>query len=195
MSHRKAKVEKKTVTQELSCVSFIALNDFRADVLVGPYHVPVLFGVELGREAGRIDQVAEHDRQLPSFRVRRRRGSNARWDLRRGLFLHSRRGCRLRRRRGCGRDVCSGPSPHEYSAIFIRGELLCLDDLCLEGFEIFVIQTKAYLEGWVGNSPLSLQEGNDLIKKFVKGHDVLSAQPCSPFVNGLDQRRLQEGGA
>jgi len=55
--------------------------------------------------------------------------------------------CWLSRKRDYGSGFRSVPSPYEHSAIFIRGELLCFDDLCLEGFEIFVIQAEPYLEG------------------------------------------------
>ena len=121
--------------------------------------------------------------------------SNARCDLRGGLFLGSRRLCWLSRGRGCGRGFCSVPNPHEHSAIFIRGELLCLDDLCLEGFEILVIEAEPYLEGRIRYSSLAFQEGDDLFEDFIKRHGVLLAQPCSPFVNFLHQRRLEEGRA
>jgi hypothetical protein len=141
-----AEIAEQTVTQELRDVSFIALDDFSADVLVCTHHVPVLFGIELGREAGRIDQITKHHRELPSFRVRRR-CSRERFNVSGWLCLHNRLWCWLSRRRGCGGGFRSVPSPHEYSAIFIRGELLCLDDLRFEGFEILVIQTKPYLEG------------------------------------------------
>jgi hypothetical protein len=147
--------------------------------LIRTDHVPVLFGVEVAGECGGIDEVAEHHRELPSFCVRRRRGSNARCDLRRWLFLHSGLWRWLSRRRGCGRDVRSVPSPHEHSAIFIRGELLCLDDLRLEGFEILIIQAEPYLEGWVGNSSLPFQERDDLIENFVKCHVSASINASS----------------
>src|SRR4029450_9847245 len=92
-------------------------------------------------------------------------------------------------------QMAQGSHTSEDSAIFIRCELLCLDDLCLEGFEILVVEAEPYLEGWVGNSPLPFQEGDDLIENVVKCHDLLPAQPCSPFVNFLHQCRLQKGRA
>src|SRR5215510_11400884 len=141
-----AKVHEETISKVLSDVSIVASYDCCTGTLIFTYHCSVVFGVELVGEPGRIDQVAEHHRQLPSFRFKRR-GSNARCDLRGGLCLHNGLWCWLSRRRGCGGGFCSASSPHEYSAIFIPGELLCLDDLCLESFEIFVIQAKPYLEG------------------------------------------------
>src|SRR5215467_3058215 len=101
-------------------MSIVALDDFCTSRLIGTDDFSILFGVELRREFGGIDQIAEHHRELPSFRVGRR--------SRRLYWL----------RRGCGRGFRSVPSPHEYSAIFIHGELLCFDDLCLQGFEILV---------------------------------------------------------
>src|SRR5205823_3263308 len=100
----------------------------------------------------------------PSFRVGRRGGSNARCALLRWLLL----GCKwlhwLRRLRDCGRGFGSVPSPHEYSAIFISGELLCLNDLCLQGFEVLVVEAKPYLEGRIRHPSLAFQEGDNLVE-------------------------------
>jgi hypothetical protein len=134
-----AEVHEEPIPEQLSNVPVIASNQLRTGGLVGTDHVPVVFGIELAGEFGGIDQVAEHDRELPSFRVGRRRCSRTGFNQRGVLFLGGRRLCYLSRRRGCGRGFCSVPSPHEHSAIFIRGELLCLDDLRFEGFEILVV--------------------------------------------------------
>src|SRR5215813_10713371 len=66
-----AEIDEQTVTQELGNVPVIAANHLRTGGLVGTYHVPVLFGVELGGKPCGIDQVAEHHGELPTFRVRR----------------------------------------------------------------------------------------------------------------------------
>ena len=63
-----AKVHQETITQQLGDMSIIALNDFRTQRLIGTHHVPVLFRVELRGEFGGIHQVAEHDRELATFR-------------------------------------------------------------------------------------------------------------------------------
>ena len=62
--------------------------------------------------------------------------------------------------------------------MFIHGELLCLDDLRLEGFEILVIQAEPYLEGRVGNSSLPFQESDDLIENFIETLDFLLLTAC-----------------
>src|SRR5262245_59201368 len=67
MRLRIPKVHQETVSQELSGVSFVALDDFSADVLVGTHYVPILFGIELGGELGGIDQVTKHHRELTAF--------------------------------------------------------------------------------------------------------------------------------
>src|SRR4029453_8915758 len=59
-----AEIDEQTITEQLGNMSFIALDDFRADFLVCTYHVPVVFGIELGGEAGGIDQIAKHHSQL-----------------------------------------------------------------------------------------------------------------------------------
>ena len=73
----------------------VALDNFGTHPLIRTHHVPILFGVELRGQLGGIDQVAEHHRELPSFRFRRRRGSSTRCDLRGLLFLGSRLWCCL----------------------------------------------------------------------------------------------------
>ena len=77
-----AKIDQKTITEQLGDMSIVALDDFGTDPLICTDHIPVLFGVELAGELGGVDEVTEHHGQLPSFRVRRRRGSSARCDLR-----------------------------------------------------------------------------------------------------------------
>src|SRR5262249_1199722 len=137
------------------------LDDFCADVLVNTNHVPVLFRVELAGQLGGVYEITEHDGELPSFSL---------WSLRTLLCLGSRRLCCLSRKRGCGRCFRSIPRPHEDSAIFICGELLCLDDLRLDGFEILVVEAEPYLEGRIRHTSLAFEERNDLIENVVKGH-------------------------
>src|SRR6516165_8756607 len=174
-----AKIDQKTIPEQLSDMSLVALNHVGTHPLIGPYHIAPVFRVELRGQLRRLHQVAEHDGELPSFRVGRRRGRNARCDLRGALCLGSRLWCWLRRRSGRGGGFCSAASPHEHSAIFIRGEVLCFDDLCLEGFEILVIQAKPYLEGGIRHSSLPLEERHDLCENVVKGHTRSSPNSAS----------------
>src|SRR5262245_21276090 len=69
-----AKIDEETITKELGDVPIIASNHLRTGGLVGTDHGPVLFGVELGGEFGRIHEVAEHHRELAAFGVGRGRG-------------------------------------------------------------------------------------------------------------------------
>jgi len=152
VSHRKAEVDQETIAKELGDMPIVALDNVGTHPLICMHYVTPVFWVELAGKTSGVHQVTEHDRELSTFRVRRY--SLERCDLQGGLFLHTRLWGWLSRLRGYGRGFYSGPSPHEYSAIFIRRELLCLDDLRLECFEILIIQAEPYLEGWVGNSPL-----------------------------------------
>src|SRR5262249_52022662 len=114
-----AEIDKQTIAKELSDVSFIALDDFSADVLVCPDNLPILFGVELGGELGGIDQVTKHQGQLSSFSVAKRRGRRARFDLRGWLSLDSRRLCCLRH---LSSDCLGGGSftrPYEHLPVLI----------------------------------------------------------------------------
>ena len=62
-----AKIDEETIPEQLGDMSFIALDDFRADFLICMDHVPIVFGIELGGEFSGIDQVAEHHRELTAF--------------------------------------------------------------------------------------------------------------------------------
>src|SRR2546430_6250494 len=62
-----AKIDEETIPKELGNMSLIALDDFRTCRLIGTNDFPVLFGVELGGESGRIDQITEHHGELAAF--------------------------------------------------------------------------------------------------------------------------------
>jgi hypothetical protein len=126
-----AKVDEQSISQELGDVTVIASNHLRTRGLIGTYHVPVLFGVELAGESSRVHHITKHHRELPSFRVGRR-GSSARGDLRGGLFLHSRLWCWLLRLGGDCLDGFSFTSPHEHLTIVISGKLVDFDEFILQ---------------------------------------------------------------
>src|SRR5215468_11444968 len=64
-----AKVDQETIAKVLGNIAIIALDNVGTHPLIRPYHVPVLFGVELAGKFGRVHQIAKHDSELPSFRV------------------------------------------------------------------------------------------------------------------------------
>src|SRR5712691_11214344 len=76
------KVHEKPIPKQLGDMPIVTLDDLGTDPLVCTHHIPVLFGVELRREFGGIDQITEHHRELPSFRVGRRWCSRERCSLR-----------------------------------------------------------------------------------------------------------------
>src|SRR5262245_16547158 len=96
----------------------VALDNVGTHPLIRPDHVTPVFGVELAGEFSGIDQVAEHHRQLPSFRLRRR-GSNARGDYRGALCLGSRLWCWLGWLSDAFLDTFSCASPHETSPLVV----------------------------------------------------------------------------
>src|SRR5262245_26605987 len=59
-----AEIDKQTVTEQLSDMPIVALNNFRTHLLIRTYHCSVIFGIELRRKFGGIDQVTEHHREL-----------------------------------------------------------------------------------------------------------------------------------
>jgi hypothetical protein len=75
------KIHQESIPQELRNMPVIASNHLRTGGLIRSDYVPILFGVELRRKLGGIDQVAEHDSELPTFCIRRR-GSRTRCHLR-----------------------------------------------------------------------------------------------------------------
>ena len=68
-----AEVGQHPVAHVLGDVALEAGDLARDDVLVGPYELAHLLGIEPGREGGRADQVDEHHRELPALRARDRR--------------------------------------------------------------------------------------------------------------------------
>src|SRR5512145_2517856 len=70
-----AKIHQETVAKILRDMLIITLDDFSTDLLICTDDCAILFGIELGREFRGVHQITEHDRELPSFRVRRRRSS------------------------------------------------------------------------------------------------------------------------
>jgi hypothetical protein len=127
-----AKVHEESIPEQLGDMSIVALDDFSTSRLIGTHHVTPVFWVELAGEFGRIDQVTEHHRELPSLRVGRRRGSNARCDLRGGLLLGSRLWCCLSRWSGDFLGSGSFTSPHEHLTILISGKLVDFDEFILQ---------------------------------------------------------------
>jgi hypothetical protein len=75
---------------------------------------------------------------LPSFRVGRRRGSDARCDLRGLLSLGNRLWCWLSRLRGNCLSACRVASPDE-TPPFVVSHRVHVEKFCFEGFEILVI--------------------------------------------------------
>jgi hypothetical protein len=161
-----AKVDKQTITQKLSGISLVALDDFRADVLVGTYHVPIVFGIELGGEFGGIHQITKHHSQLPSFRVRRR-GSRERCNLRGVLFLGSRLLGSLVCLRG---DSLCVTSPDQYRAFFVHRQSFGFDQFVFEVFEILVIEGKPSFQGSIRDPFLPLEQFKDLGENVIEGH-------------------------
>src|SRR5215510_12705794 len=73
MGLRIAKVDQQTIPKELGDVPLIASNDLRTGGVIRPYHVPVLFRIELAGESRGVHEVTEHHRELTAFGFRRGR--------------------------------------------------------------------------------------------------------------------------
>src|SRR5207253_2189907 len=95
------KVDQETITQELGDMSIKTCDNLGADLLIDTDHVTPVFRVELGRQFGGIDQVAEHHRELATFRFGGTRGHDRRGCCDRWGGLGRSRWDRLERLRWC----------------------------------------------------------------------------------------------
>src|SRR5262245_37974208 len=59
MRLRVAKVDQQTIAEILGDVALEALDDLSTGLLIGAYHLTVVFRIELTGKAGRVDQIAE----------------------------------------------------------------------------------------------------------------------------------------
>src|SRR5262245_27140475 len=162
------KVHEETIPKELGDVSLVALDDFSADVLVGTHHVPIVFGIELRREFGGIDQVAEHDGELPSFRIRRRRYSRERFNRSWFNFLSY-----SMLSRWCGGWLwfcfrCTNPDKD--SAVFIDSQALGIDDFFFEILNVVVVEVKLTLQSPIRHTSSTAEEVYNLVEYFVEVH-------------------------
>src|SRR5215468_2317306 len=62
-----AEIDEETIPEQLGDVPIVALDNLGTHLLIGTDDFPVLFGVEVAGELGRVHQVAEHHSQLPSL--------------------------------------------------------------------------------------------------------------------------------
>src|SRR5215472_15361899 len=122
-----AEVHQESIPEELGDMSIKASNHLGTGGLVGTDHFPVIFWVELAGEFGGIDQVTEHDRQLPSFSF---------WSMRSGAWVFARSSvlcqsaCLLERCLGSeGQFRCRFASPNQHLPVLIYSKPLDLDDL------------------------------------------------------------------
>src|SRR5215831_2417142 len=169
MCLRIAKVDEKTISQELSGVTFIACDDLRTDRLVCSYDIPIVFWIKEAGELGRLHQITEHHRELPSFRFwctcfagrKHTRG----WLM----GLCQRWLCRLVRWRGWSHCLFDMTSPDEPPP-FIISYWMHVEDFILQIVEVVVIKVKASLEGTIGYPSLAFQQFNNLRQHLIKGH-------------------------
>src|SRR6266446_7634150 len=169
------KVHQETIPEQLGGMSIVALNNFGTHPLIRPYHVPVVFGIELGGEFGGVHQVTEHHRKLAAFSVSSGRSSGWRCSLSR--CLQGRLGCVLGggwRREG---QCLSATHPDQHAAVFVPCDLLRVEEFILEGFKGVVIQVKLHLQCPIGHPFPALEHGYRLVEDLLKGHDQPSLYP------------------
>ena len=62
-----AKIDQQAIAEILGNMALKALDDLSAGLLVGPHHLPQVFGIEPTGERGRIYQITEQHRELAAF--------------------------------------------------------------------------------------------------------------------------------
>jgi hypothetical protein len=62
-----AEIHQQSIPKQLRDMPIVALDDFRADVLVSTHNVPVVFRIELTGELRRVHQITEHHGELAAF--------------------------------------------------------------------------------------------------------------------------------
>ena len=154
------KVHQQSIPEQLGDMSIVALDDVRTSRLIGTHDIPVLFGIEVGRECGGVHEVTKHHGQLAAFRLWRRGGG---W----------RRG---RHGGGCGRGDRRRrvPRPDEDRALLIHRQALARDEFELQVLERLVIELELQLEGPIGQAAPLAQKGDRLIDDRDKVHPVSS---------------------
>src|SRR5215510_6750523 len=168
MCLRIAEIDKQPVTEQLSNMPIVALNNFRTHLLIRPYHVTPVFRVELRGQFGRIDQVAEHDGELPSFRIRRRRYSRERFNRSWFNFLSY---SMLSRWGGGWLWFCFRcTNPDKDSAVFIDSQALGIDDFFFEILNVVVVEVKLTLQSPIRHTSSTAEEVYNLVEDVVEIH-------------------------
>ena len=173
---RPTKVDHEAITEVLRHIAVPGLQRRHRLLLVGPHHGAVVFGIEVLRESGRVDQVTEQHRELSTFGVGPGRSDWGRLAL---CWTSLRRG-RQRHGRGGGRGAGRPPSPDEHAALFVHCQALAVNEFVLEVVERRVIELELALEGAVGQATPLAQEGHRLIHHRDKVHlatSLLGAEP------------------
>jgi hypothetical protein len=65
--------------------------------------------------------------------------------------------------------------PDEDPATLIHSQLLGMDDVFLEVFQLLIIQVKSPFERPIGHSPLALDKCEDLLQHLIKVHGASSS--------------------
>jgi hypothetical protein len=74
MGHRIAKIHQYAITEVLGQIAVKPVNHLGTGLMVGTHHLPQVFWVQVPRQRGRADQVAEQHGETAAFRLRRRQG-------------------------------------------------------------------------------------------------------------------------
>jgi hypothetical protein len=128
-----AEVHEQTIPKVLGNMPIKALDDLSTELLIGAYHFPEVFRIQLASEGGRVHEVAEQHRELATFRVEQMWGVDS--SSGQSSFYRRRRGrgdVLRQQRRGVGsRGHGRGTRPHQDSARLVHRQLLPIDEFVL----------------------------------------------------------------
>ena len=72
MRHGVAKIDQHTIAEVLSNIAVILVNHRGTGLVVGPHDLPQVFRVQVPRQRGRVNQIAEQHGEVAAFCLRRR---------------------------------------------------------------------------------------------------------------------------
>jgi hypothetical protein len=160
-------VDEEAITEILGDMPLKAGGHLRAGVLIGSYHLPQVFGVQLTGQAGGVHEIAEQDRELAAFGLRR---GWSRWSG--GLGRRLRRGLERWRWR-------SVPRPHQTTTI-VDHLGISVEQRVFEILEVVLVEGKLALQGAIGDPAMFVQHGERLAEDLIERHSGSSACGVTP---------------
>src|SRR5262249_7192333 len=151
-----AKVDEQAIAQVLCYVAIERLERRHSGLLVGAHHDAVVFRIKPLGESRRVDQIAEHHRELAAFGLRRGRSGCEGGAVDRVVWLGLRQRSNWGRAHGWWLGRRGLTNPYQHPPAFISSQPFGLDEFVLEGLKLVIVQAELYFEGTIRHTPLAL---------------------------------------